>query len=77
MSHPTLPQEVIGNAPLLYYRLHGEGQLYASNYEQGKLRQFVEEIKSKPNIKEAFVFFNNDIHTYAVFNAQEMQKMTV
>lgn len=75
MSHPTLPDEVISNTPMLYYRLHGKGQLYASNYEPKELQQITDEIKKHSNAKDAFIFFNNDIYTYAIYNAQEMQKM--
>jgi len=75
MSHPTLPKDIVANTPLFYYRLHGEGQLYGSNYENSRLQQIVTNIKEHQQIEEAFVFFNNDINTYAVYNAQEMQKM--
>jgi uncharacterized protein YecE (DUF72 family) len=75
MSHPTLPKDVITNTPLLYYRMHGEGQLYASNYEAAQLQKLVEEIKLRNNTTEAYIFFNNDIHTYAIYNALDMQKM--
>lgn len=75
MSHPTLPNQVVINASLLYYRLHGEGQLYASNYTDEQLSTFVAEIKSKPSLSDVYVFFNNDINTYAIHNAQKMLKM--
>ncbi len=75
MSHPTLPKDIVANAPLFYYRLHGEGQLYASNYENSQLQQIISDIKKHHQIEEAFIFFNNDVNTYAVYNAQEMQKM--
>lgn len=75
MSHPTLPRDIISNAPLFYHRMHGEGQLYASNYEKPQLELLVKEIKSRKNLSEAYIFFNNDIHTYAIFNAMEMLKM--
>jgi uncharacterized protein YecE (DUF72 family) len=75
MSHPALPNEIISNAPLLYFRLHGEGQLYASNYEPQRLQQFADQIAASKEVKEAYVFFNNDINTYAVYNAKEMQRM--
>ena len=75
ISHPILPGDIIKNTPLLYYRLHGEAQLYASNYEISQLRAIVNEIKEAKNIQEVYIFFNNDIHTYAIYNAREMQKM--
>jgi uncharacterized protein YecE (DUF72 family) len=74
MSHPSLPNDVIANTPFLYYRLHGESQLYASNYEEKRLEHFTDEIYKNTNVNEAYVFFNNDIHTYAVWNAQYMKR---
>lgn len=75
MSHPTLPKDIISNAPLLYYRMHGEGQLYASNYEKPRLQAILNKIESENSVKEAYIFFNNDINTYAIYNALEMLKM--
>lgn len=75
MSHPTLPNQVVINASLLYYRLHGVGQLYASNYTDEQLSAFVAEIKSKPSLSDVYIFFNNDMNTYAIHNAQQMLKM--
>jgi uncharacterized protein YecE (DUF72 family) len=75
MSHPSLPKDIINNTSLFYYRMHGEGQLYASNYDNSQLQNLVDEIKSKKHVKEAYVYFNNDIHTYAVHNALAMLKM--
>lgn len=75
MSHPDLPSDIITNAPLLYYRMHGEGELYASNYDQQQLQKIATEIKTRSNVDESYVFFNNDIHTYAVYNALDMLKM--
>lgn len=75
MSHPTLPKDLIVNTPSLYYRMHGEGALYASNYENSQLLTLATEIKSKKLIEEAYIFFNNDINTYAIYNATAMLKM--
>ncbi len=77
MSHPTLPKDIIANTPFLYYRLHGETQLYASNYEDQQLQFFVDEISKNKQLKTAFIFFNNDIHTFAVFNAQKMRQFAL
>jgi uncharacterized protein YecE (DUF72 family) len=75
MSHPTLPKDLISNTPLLYYRMHGEGQLYASNYEKEQLQNLVDTIKIRESVQEAYIFFNNDIHTYAIYNALDMKTM--
>lgn len=75
MSHPDLPKDVVSNTPMLYHRMHGEGMLYASNYDRLQLQNLAAEIKSRDNIEEAYIFFNNDIHTYAVYNAQDLKKI--
>lgn len=75
MSHPSLPNDLVSNTSLLYHRMHGEGQLYASNYEHSQLQALIDEIKTRKNLEHAYIFFNNDIHTFAVYNALEMLKM--
>lgn len=72
MSHPTLPDTVVANTELLYYRLHGKEKLYASNYTDNELSALSEKIKNSKLPGEAYVFFNNDIQTFAVYNAQKM-----
>jgi len=75
MSHPTLPKDIISNTSTLYYRIHGEEQLYASKYESHQLKALADEIKSRKTLTEAYIFFNNDIHTFAVYNALDLIKM--
>ncbi len=75
MSHPTLPEEVIQNTKLLYYRFHGSEQLYASKYSTQKLAAFVKKVKAFKGLKKAFIYFNNDIGGYAVENAIQLQSM--
>ena len=72
MSHPTLPRDIICNTPVLYYRMHGEGQLYASNYTDKELQSLARKIKTTCKAREAFIYFNNDIHTYAIGNALKL-----
>jgi len=75
MSHPSLPKDIIANTPMLYYRLHGEGQLYSSNYSDNELASFVTGIKKKDVVNEAYIFFNNDINTYAIYNSLTMKRL--
>ena len=72
MSHPDLPAEMVTDTPLFYYRFHGKDQLYASRYSQEELQSFAEELRKSTSIQEAYIFFNNDIHTHAIYNAQEL-----
>jgi len=75
MSHPSLPRDIVDNTEFFYYRFHGEDSLYASNYTSAQLKRYANELKGNVKIKEAYVFFNNDIKTYAVYNAQELGGM--
>jgi uncharacterized protein YecE (DUF72 family) len=75
MSHPSLPTDLIQNTNLLYYRFHGSEQLYASNYSDEYLDQFSQELLAFKSVKKGFIFFNNDINTFAVNNARYLQKV--
>ena len=72
MSHPQLPETIIENTSLFYYRMHGVPQLYQSPYSRNDLKKVVKEITASKKIKDAFIYFNNDIGGNAVKNAKEM-----
>jgi len=73
MSHPLLPETVIKNTSLLYYRMHGVPQLYQSPYSTTYLKKFIKDVQAGGKTKKAFVYFNNDIGCNAVKNATEMK----
>lgn len=75
MSHPELPSNVIHNTKLLYYRFHGNEQLYASKYSKSSLKGFIKELNANTTPEQTYVFFNNDINTNAIYNAQELKSM--
>jgi uncharacterized protein YecE (DUF72 family) len=72
MSHPDLPDEIIQNSPIVYYRLHGVPELYKSPYTLDQLKSIVNEIDSNKKTRHAYIYFNNDIGGSAVRNATEM-----
>ncbi len=76
ISHPTLPEEVVANTRLLYYRFHGRPELYKSKYTPGELQQVVIDIKQASHVGKAFIYFNNDIGGSAIDNARQMQAYT-
>jgi uncharacterized protein YecE (DUF72 family) len=76
ISHPALPNEVIAHTPLLYYRFHGDNELYASNYSEDKLLAVVKEVKANDQARQAYIFFNNDIHAHAASNARHLTTLT-
>lgn len=76
MSHPELPETVITNNKLLYYRFHGVPELYKSEYSPDVLENFVREVNTDGHVKKAFVYFNNDIGGSAIINAKQTQEIT-
>jgi uncharacterized protein YecE (DUF72 family) len=72
MSHPGLPDEVIQNSPIIYYRFHGTPELYKSPYDIAFLERVSGEILSNKKAKQVFLYFNNDIDGSAIKNAREL-----
>jgi uncharacterized protein YecE (DUF72 family) len=74
MSHPKLPDEVIQNTKVVYFRFHGIPHLYASPYDLHTLQKIANEIEENSSVKEAFIYFNNDINASAIKNALDMDQ---
>lgn len=75
MSHPRLPEKIIENTSLLYYRMHGVPHLYRSLYSSEYLNDFVNKVVAFRKTKKVFVYFNNDIGCNAIKNAQELKEI--
>jgi uncharacterized protein YecE (DUF72 family) len=74
MSHPVLPETIVTNTPVFYYRFHGVPQLYHSPYSIQYLKKFIRQVKSR-GVAKAFIYFNNDVGGNAVKNATEMKSL--
>jgi uncharacterized protein YecE (DUF72 family) len=74
MSHPQLPENVVQNTKVLYFRFHGVPHLYSSPYELSRLITIANEIEENTKTKEAYIYFNNDIGGSAIKNAKEMEE---
>lgn len=72
MSHPVLPDSVIENTPIVYYRFHGVPILYRSPYSTDFLQNVVNAVKNNHRVKEGWFYFNNDYDAVAIGNAKEM-----
>jgi len=60
----------------IYIRFHGPKDVYASAYTDKMLKDFAKKFKAR--IKEGhylWVFFNNDVHAYALSNAKKLMLM--
>ncbi|UYZ57659.1 DUF72 domain-containing protein [Hymenobacter latericus] len=75
-SHPQpLPDEVVANTPLLYYRFHGVPELYKSAYDEAFLQRIAAEVRAAKQAKEVYLFFNNGIGGVGALNARQMQQL--
>ncbi|MFD2863835.1 DUF72 domain-containing protein [Mucilaginibacter antarcticus] len=72
MSHPELPNDLIINNKVLYYRFHGVPQLYSSAYSNEQLAAIVQTLKADKTVDEAWFYFNNDVAVAAIPNAKSM-----
>jgi len=72
MSHPLLPDDIIQNTSVLYYRFHGVPDLYRSPYPIEYLQKMINAVEQNNQTKEAWCYFNNDVDVSAVKNAKEM-----
>ena len=75
MSHPELPDDIIQNTPVVYYRFHGVPNLYQSPYSTEFLKNVVDAVKNNKKVKQGWFYFNNDYAATAVGNAKEMIAM--
>jgi uncharacterized protein YecE (DUF72 family) len=76
-SGSGFPYAELVTAQHIYVRFHGPGALYASGYTDEQLKEFASLFKRwKKDGHSTWAFFNNDIHGYAVKDAQRLIKMT-
>lgn len=74
ISHPTLPDDVIINTPIVYYRMHGSVRLYRSKYRVETLKRIAGEIKNNSKVQQVFIYFNNDYHAVGAENAKQLKE---
>jgi uncharacterized protein YecE (DUF72 family) len=74
-SHPELPDAVVANAPVLYYRFHGVPALYHSPYDPAFLHRVRNQVMAAPAVQQAYLYFNNDIGASAIGDARQMQAL--
>jgi uncharacterized protein YecE (DUF72 family) len=74
-SYPSLPQEVVVNSPVVYYRFHGIPVLYFSQYKRKFLKEVIAKIQTSRKVDRAFLYFNNTASMAAIRNASYAQKL--
>ena len=70
-----LPDEVVANTDVVYYRFHGVPELYKSPYSPEFLARIADEIAAAKHVKEVYLYFNNGIGAVGVENARQMQQL--
>jgi uncharacterized protein YecE (DUF72 family) len=78
MSGANLPCVLRATAPFVYVRLHGPDhhQLYGGSYSQDDLRWWADRIREwEASGRDVYAYFNNDIHGYAVRNAESLRAL--
>jgi uncharacterized protein YecE (DUF72 family) len=75
VSHPSLPDTFMHNRKEVYYRFHGVPKLYYSEYSQGVMKSFAARLQS-PDVRHAYIYFNNTANGSAIHNAQQLKKLT-
>jgi uncharacterized protein YecE (DUF72 family) len=68
------PKEL--TADFTYLRFHGSGQCYGGNYPDAHLRNWAKRLEAwRPQLRSAYIYFNNDIGGHAIRNARTLRKM--
>lgn len=76
VSFPKISfDDAVINTPLCYYRFHGVPKLFHSSYDEAFIEKIYNQIKSNPNVKQAFIYFNNTASLAALHNARYFQQL--
>ena len=58
---------------MVYVRLHGDAELYASGYTEQALAEWAERIRGwSADGRDAFVYFDNDLKGFAPHDARRL-----
>jgi len=75
-SSPKLPEDLIITSNIVYIRFHGKSRWFRHNYTDDELKIWVDEIKKiSSEIKEIYIYFNNDFEGYAINNCKNLFKL--
>ena len=71
---PGSESPMLAVGPIVYVRFHGFGAKYGGSYPDELLDQWAEWIRAVlANGRDAYVYFNNDINGYAVYDAERLR----
>lgn len=70
-SYPSqLPDQIVKNNPIIYYRFHGKPILYKSEYSATEIANFKQDIPG--DTRMAFIYFNNTWGSAALTNSKQL-----
>ncbi len=70
---PYLDCPLVATADFAYVRFHGGTELYSSCYSDEELAHWAKKLKDlATNLKEVYIYFNNDAGAFAVKNAMTL-----
>ncbi|MCL4378371.1 MAG: DUF72 domain-containing protein [Actinobacteria bacterium] len=73
---PCFPYHELITGNFCYIRMHGSSNLYSSSYSEEELKKAAGIInKNKTKNISSYVYFNNDVHGYAIDNAKTLIRM--
>jgi len=75
-SAPRFPDADVITADFVYVRMHGDQKTYASKYSEATLKLWAD--RSEEWCSEGrgvFIYFNNDLHGYAVEDARSLRQL--
>ena len=71
-----LPDDVMATARTAYVRFHGRNTWYDYHYSDEELKSWKERLdKLDDDVKELYIYFNNDPHAWSVENARKLRSM--
>ena len=76
VNHPTLPATIVATASTGYVRLHGNPNLFYSEYSTEELSKLNDELRHTKKLNEVFVYFNNTASTAGILNALRMKELS-
>jgi uncharacterized protein YecE (DUF72 family) len=77
MDSPGLPLQVRVTANFSYVRMHSGGERTSGRYTNKALATWAARLEQMLGRGDVYVYFNNDIHAYAVHNALTLRKMVL
>ena len=78
VSAPRAPEAEVVTADFCYLRMHGDQTMYSSKYSQRTLSEWATAISRWAAAgRDVFVYFNNDVHGYAVEDARALRELLV